>query len=58
MRIEITSYGKKMSVETDHDDHTIDEVIEMIAGLMHQAGYGDRMTARSMKEFAEEHLED
>lgn len=57
MKIEITSYGKKVSVETERDDHTIGEVIEMIAGLIHQIGYGEKMTATSMIEFAEEKLE-
>ena len=57
MKIEITSYGKKMAVETDHDDHTIDEVVEMFNGLLVQTGYNQNAILKSFREYAEENEE-
>lgn len=54
MKIEITSYGRKMSVETDSNDHDLDDVIEMIYGLLVQTTYNPKAILKHFREFAEE----
>jgi hypothetical protein len=39
MKIEIKAYNKTYSVETEVDDYNIDEYLEMIVGLLFQAGF-------------------
>lgn len=54
MKIEITSYGKKMSVETESDDHTLDEILEIIYGMLVITTYSPSSIIRAFREFAEE----
>lgn len=39
MKISITQHGTTCSVETQHDELTIDEVVEHIKGLLVASGY-------------------
>ena len=39
MKISITNYGETHSFECDHDDVSLDKVVEQIRGLLVSAGY-------------------
>lgn len=39
MKIELTIHDKKYSVESEHDEHTINEMAEIFRGLLVTSGY-------------------
>lgn len=41
MKIEVTNYGKTITVETDHDDVPMDEMIDIIRGVLYQMTYSE-----------------
>ena len=54
MKIVIESYGKKYQVETDHDDVSIEDYLDIFARLLHQAGFHSNTIKESIIEMAEE----
>jgi len=54
MKITIENYGKKMSVETDHEDVGIDEYMEIFYGLLISATFSPETVLDGFKEFIEE----
>jgi len=40
MKITIEHYDEKVSIETDHDDLTLDDFMELIRKIAHGIGYG------------------
>lgn len=41
MKIEVTSYGKTITVETPKDDLPMEEMIEIIRGILYQMTYSE-----------------
>lgn len=39
MKLQLTAYKKTYTIETESDDYNIDEYLEMIVGLLFQAGF-------------------
>lgn len=39
MKIELVLHNKKYSVESEHDEHTVNEMAEMFRGLLVTCGY-------------------
>lgn len=39
MKLELSSYGKKYSVEVDQEDLSINEYLDLFEGLLYQAGF-------------------
>lgn len=54
MKITIENYGKKMSVETDHEDVGIEEYIDIFYGLLVTATFNPDTILNGFKEFIEE----
>jgi len=54
MKITIESYGKKMSVETDHEDVGICEYMDIFYGLLVTATFSPDTIIEGIKEFVEE----
>lgn len=54
MKITIESYGKKMSVEVNHEDVSIEEYIDMFYGLLVTATFSPLTIINGFKEFVEE----
>jgi len=54
MKITIENYGKKMSVETDHEDLGIDEYIDIFYGLLISATFHPSTIINGFKDFIEE----
>jgi hypothetical protein len=54
MKIVIESYGKKYQVETDHDDVSIEDYLDIFARLLHQVGFHSNTVKESIIEMAEE----
>lgn len=54
MKIEIKNYGNTYSVETEHDDLDISEIIEIITGLLLQVGFHKESINNAIKELADE----
>jgi hypothetical protein len=53
MKIEIKAYNKIYSVETEADDYNIDEYLEMIIGLLFQAGFHKETIDRAIIDLAD-----
>jgi uncharacterized alkaline shock family protein YloU len=53
MKITIENYGKKMSVETDHEDLGIDEYIDIFYGLLVSVTFNESTIVNGFKEFIE-----
>jgi uncharacterized alkaline shock family protein YloU len=53
MKITIENYGKKMSVETDHEDLGIDEYIDIFYGLLVSVTFNELTIIDGFKEFIE-----
>jgi uncharacterized alkaline shock family protein YloU len=53
MKITIENYGKKMSVETDHEDLGIDEYIDIFYGLLVSVTFNESTIINGFKEFIE-----
>ena len=54
MKITIENYGKKMSVETDHEDVSIEEYIDIFYGLLVTATFSPDTVLNGFREFVEE----
>lgn len=54
MKITIENYGKKMSVETDHEDVSMNEYMDMIFGLLVTATFSPETVIDGFREFVEE----
>ena len=54
MKITIENYGKKMSVETDHEDVSMDEYMDMIFGLLVTATFHPQTVIDGFRSFVEE----
>jgi hypothetical protein len=54
MKITIENYGKKMSVETDHEDVDINEYMDIFYGLLVTATFSPETVLNGFKEFIEE----
>ena len=53
MKITIENYGKKMSVETDHEDLSVDEYIDIFYGLLVSVTFNESTIINGFKEFIE-----
>jgi len=53
MKITIENYGKKMSVETDHEDLGIDEYIDIFYGLLVIDTFSESTIINGFKDFIE-----
>jgi uncharacterized alkaline shock family protein YloU len=53
MKITIENYGKKMSVETDHEDLGIDEYIDIFYGLLVSVTFNESTIINGFKDFIE-----
>ena len=54
MKITIENYGKKMSVETDHEDVSIEEYMDIFYGLLVTATFSPDTVLNGFREFVEE----
>jgi hypothetical protein len=54
MKIEIKHYGTIYTVETQHDELGIDEVLDIFTGLLIQIGYQQQSINEAIKELADE----
>ena len=54
MKITIENYGKKMSVETDHEDVSIEEYMDIFYGLLVTATFSPNTVLNGFKDFIEE----
>jgi len=54
MKITIENYGKKMSVETDHQDVSIEEYMDIFYGLLVTATFHPDTVLSGFREFVEE----
>lgn len=57
MKIQLTHFGTKYSIEFDHEDVTIDIMAENIFNLLVSAGYSDNCVANSFIATGEEFWE-
>jgi hypothetical protein len=53
MKLTLEHYKNKYTVETEHDDVTIDEQLDIFIGLLQQAGYHKEIIEESITELAE-----
>jgi hypothetical protein len=53
MKLTLESYGKKYSVETEGDDLTIDECLDLMAGLLYQATFSEETIRAGIIELAD-----
>ncbi len=54
MKIQLETYGKKYSVETDYDDLTIEEYFDLFKGLLVQATFNQTTINDYIIELADE----
>lgn len=54
MKITIENYGKKMSVETDHEDVDINEYMDIFYGLLVTATFSPETVLNGIKDFIED----
>lgn len=57
MTIELTSYGKRYTVETPNEDVSINEYLDMFEGLLFQAGFHINTIGFGFRDKADEMLE-
>ena len=53
MKITIENYGKKISVETDHDDLGLDEYIDIFYSLLVSITFNESTIINGFKDFIE-----
>jgi hypothetical protein len=53
MKIEIKNYGNTYTVETEHDDLDVVEIMDIITGLLIQLGYQQQSINETIKELAD-----
>ena len=54
MKLELTTYGKKISFETEHDDVLIDDYFDAFKGLLVASGWSEQTINEFIIELAEE----
>ena len=54
MKLELTTYGKKISFETEHDDVLIDDYFDAFKGLLVASGWSEQTINGFIIELAEE----
>ena len=54
MKLQLETYGKKYSVETDYDDLTIEEYFDLFKGLLVQATFNQTTINDYIIELADE----
>ena len=54
MKLQLTTYGKKFTVETDFDDISLDEYFEIFKGLLVQATFSEDSINDFIIEYANE----
>lgn len=54
MKLELTSYGKKISFETENDDVLIDSYFDAFKGLLVASGWSEQTINDYIIELAEE----
>ena len=54
MKITIENYGKKMSFETEYEDVSINEYLDIFYGLLISATFSPETVLNGFKEFVEE----
>ena len=54
MKLELTSYGKKISFETENDDVLIDSYFDAFKGLLVASGWSEKTINDYIIELAEE----
>ena len=54
MKLQLETYGKKYSVETDYDDLTIEDYFDLFKGLLVQATYNQKLIDTYIIELADE----
>lgn len=54
MKITIENYGKTMSVETNHEDVSIDEYLDIIYGLLVTVTFHPTTVINGFKDFIKE----
>jgi hypothetical protein len=54
MKIQIENYGYKYIVETEHNDVTLDEYLQLFKGLMITATFSEQQFKRAILELADE----
>ena len=57
MKIELTSYSKKYCVETENEDVSIEDLMDMFEGLLFQAGWHVNTIAFAFRDKADQMLE-
>lgn len=54
MKLELTTYGKKISLETEHDDVSVDEYFDAFKTLLIGVTFSERTINEFIIELAEE----
>ena len=57
MKLELSSYGKKYSVEVDQEDLSVNEYLDLFEGLLYQAGFQLTTIGIGFRDKADEMLE-
>lgn len=58
MKLTLESYGKKYSIETEGEDITIDEYLDLMTGLLYQATFSEETIRAGIIELADSFKED
>jgi hypothetical protein len=58
MKLQLENYGYKYIVETEYDDVTLDEYLQLFKGLLIQATFNEQQFKRAVLELADELKED
>lgn len=54
MKLQLENYGYKYIVETEHNDVTLDEYLQLFKGLLIQATFNEQQFKRAILELANE----
>ena len=58
MKLQLENYGYKYIVETEYNDVTLDEYLQLFKGLLIQATFNEQQFKRAILELADELKED
>ena len=58
MKLQLESYGKKYTVETDYDDVSLEDYFDIFIRLLVQATFNQNQIERFIVELADEFKED
>jgi hypothetical protein len=56
MKLTLTTYGRKLTIETENEDIDIDEYMRMFEGLLYQAGFCTTTICFGFRDKADEML--